>query len=305
MILSHQDRICFRERTQQRTHRTRRQATNHFIFNKIRAGTLLTYLTLSSTFFIQRSVMKKAPAHRRRAQWISLLLLLLLVLYRAPQTTSLLMVPSSRSSLSLASLSSSKSSSVWIPLSSFCSRRLLPSTKSPSKSILCMHLGGHSHSHEHAIPNNSSSSHEKKKPLLPLRQRLSKRPRLVAMILFCALSILGPPLVKTRRLAETDVAAFGVTTAALFLIEPLRKYVKKTVKRLRQLGSSISRHRTAGSGSFFRTDNAADRVTLLGYVRTHVHVLIEFCGQTFEGTCLLTRCFFLVIIYYFMLQWCH
>lgn len=118
---------------------------------------------------------------------------------------------------------------------------------------------GHSHSHSHSHVDHQQSSTSTPK------QARFKRRRLYAMLLFCGLAILGPPLARHKTLANSDIAAFSLTSTALFLLEPLRRQVKYIIKRFRNLGQGIAKHSTPLTAQyFFKNENAGDRVTLLG-----------------------------------------
>ena len=127
--------------------------------------------------------------------------------------------------------------------------------------VLSMHMGhSHSHHHHHPEPLNSTSQ-----TVASQQPAWMKRGRISALLLFSALAILGPPLVRHRALANKDVAAFMLTASSLFLLEPLRDQVKHILLRIRQLGDGISRHSRPISPKYFlKNESAADRVTLLG-----------------------------------------
>ncbi|KAI2503638.1 hypothetical protein MHU86_10834 [Fragilaria crotonensis] len=84
-----------------------------------------------------------------------------------------------------------------------------------------MHMG-HSHTHQHS---HSSTGGIRPAATIavsqqPPQQQLpvwAKRRRISALLLFCAIAILGPPLARHRQLANSDVAAFVLTATSLFL----------------------------------------------------------------------------------------
>lgn len=141
-----------------------------------------------------------------------------------------------------------------------------------TRSTLSMHMG-HSHAH-HDHHEVSSSKTASKVPVW------AKRRRIAALLLFCAMAILGPPLARHRALSNKDVAAFLVTSTSLFLLEPIRDQVKHTLGRIRQLGDGISRHSGPISPRyFFKNESAADRVTLMGAI---VNLFLS-AGKFFVG----------------------
>lgn len=131
----------------------------------------------------------------------------------------------------------------------------------PRKIALAMHLGhSHSdHSHENELVNGAAS------PAKPLH----KKRRRLAIFLFAALAILGAPLARKRSIGRADVAAFVMTSAALSMFDAVRREVKHAITKIRGFRDGIAKHSSpidAGTlwNYFFRNDNAADRVTLLG-----------------------------------------
>lgn len=131
-----------------------------------------------------------------------------------------------------------------------------PNQRDASRQLF-MHLG-HSHEHHHHVESTVATS----SPALPQGWQWVRRRRLIAMIVFCAVAILGPPLKHPFR---SRLAAFFVTTSALVAAEPIRNYILSAIARIRSLGEGISKHSTPITASYlFQNKNAADRVTLLG-----------------------------------------
>jgi len=129
-----------------------------------------------------------------------------------------------------------------------------------------MHMG-HSHSHNHAVQHGSSSSAiSTSSSSSSTTKPVNAGKRRVALFLFSALAILGPPLVRKGRLAQPDVIAFALTSTTLALVETtIRREIKHVLTRIRQLGHGIRKHSTPlDTKFFFQNDNAADRVTLVG-----------------------------------------
>jgi hypothetical protein len=140
------------------------------------------------------------------------------------------------------------------------------SSHSTKSSSLSMHMG-HSHSHNHAVQHGSSSSAiSTSSSSSSTTKPVNAGKRRVALFLFSALAILGPPLVRKGRLAQPDVIAFALTSTTLALVETtIRREIKHVLTRIRQLGHGIRKHSTPlDTKFFFQNDNAADRVTLVG-----------------------------------------
>jgi hypothetical protein len=138
-------------------------------------------------------------------------------------------------------------------------------TRQRQLQVVSMHMMGHSHSHHH----HHHDIHETTTALVgPSQQQIQLRRRRVALLIFCALAILGPPYWKHRALSEADIACFSVSAFALWAVDPVRREIKAMIRKLRDWSHGISKHSTGTSPwSFFQSNTAADRVTLLGCVR--------------------------------------
>ena len=168
------------------------------------------------------------------------------------------------------------------------------------QSTISMHMG-HSHSHhdhrQETTGTSSSSSSSSTVLSNPNAQR-NRRRRLAAMLIFCAVAILGPPYWKHRALSEADIACFSVSAVALWAVGPVREQIKGMIRKLRDWSHGISRHSTGTSPwSFFQSNTAADRVTLLGYV-----LLLE---ATFVCFSLFPKGIHLYYSGCYLLQCCH
>jgi hypothetical protein len=138
-------------------------------------------------------------------------------------------------------------------------------------SSLHMHMG-HSHAHhDHDHHPNNNGSMTQEQPSHRWQFVVMRRRRLIAMIVFCAVAIFGPPFVLrqphqiVKQQLQARFAAFLVTTSAIVAAEPIRNYILSTIERIRLLGAGISKHSTPITASYlFQNKNAADRITLLG-----------------------------------------
>mmetsp|Transcript_14893 Transcript_14893/g.21059 ORF Transcript_14893/g.21059 Transcript_14893/m.21059 type:complete len:638 (+) Transcript_14893:168-2081(+) len=168
--------------------------------------------------------------------------------------------------------------------SSPCRRPL--HTSSARSSTLSMHMG-HSHSHHHHHDHNDNDNEVASGG----RKRLAihKRRRKIALFVFAAMAILGPPLARTRTLGRADVAAFVVTSTCLTFFDAVRKEVKYAINKIKNFKDGILKHSTPITAKyFFRNENAADRVTLLGGIINLVLSLGKFVvGVTCHSSALI------------------
>jgi cation diffusion facilitator family transporter len=143
-----------------------------------------------------------------------------------------------------------------------------------------MHMG---HSHSSNIHDHSDSETPvkvRKDPAVIQRQRR----RRAAMVIFCALCTLGPSLARFQALRKFDLIAFGVTCTLLASFDKLKREVSSITTKLSLWRDGFVRHSPkpepgAGKFKFFQTENAADRVTLVGVVIN----LVLSCGKFVIG----------------------
>ena len=93
----------------------------------------------------------------------------------------------------------------------------------------------------------------------------SRRP---ARVVFAALAILLPALIRNRCLSRADLTAFLVTSLALSVFDGVRREVNHGLGRIRRLKEGWDRHspplEELSPRKMLSEENAADRVTLLG-----------------------------------------
>jgi cation diffusion facilitator family transporter len=155
---------------------------------------------------------------------------------------------------------------------------------------MTMHLG-HSHSHHHHHGHDHADSGAVQPPMPTTRAGRFLRfvTRRTARIAFAAVAILGPALLRNRRLSRTDVGVFAATATTLALADSVRREVLRIVAKVRALREGMARHSTPlvdPREIFSKNDDdgssSADRVTLLGVV---VNLLLSV-GKAIVGiTC--------------------
>ena len=147
-----------------------------------------------------------------------------------------------------------------------------------------MHGGhGHSHAHhehEHAggkavnfdeVPASVAIGREVS---LSTWGRLLRSPKRKSFqVIFAALVVFGPALVRWRPLAKQDMCIFLVVASTLSIFDSGRRTARRVIQRAKSLQESLLKHTTPLTRKyFFKNENAADRVTLLGVV---VNVLLS------------------------------
>jgi len=149
------------------------------------------------------------------------------------------------------------------------------------------HSHSHHHHHDHTDDDNDDSDNNKVGG--KRRNAIHKRRRKIALFVFAAMAILGPPLVRTRTLGRPDIAAFVATSTCLTFFDAVRKEVKYAISKIKNFKDGIVKHSTPITAKyFFRNENAADRVTLLGGIINLVLSLGKFAvGVTCHSSALI------------------
>jgi len=145
-----------------------------------------------------------------------------------------------------------------------------------------MHLG-HSHSHNH-----HGHEHAVEPPRPPPTTRAGKFVRLAtrrtARIVFAAIAILGPALIRNRRISRSDVGIFVVTSSVLTLVDAIRREVIRVFTKLRALKQGMDKHSTplVDVAEIFNNESSADRVTVVGVV---INLLLSVGKAVVGVTC--------------------
>ena len=129
---------------------------------------------------------------------------------------------------------------------------------------------GHSHSHHEHLHVNDDNLNNK---IVFRSQGLSTwgkttviagRP-LFRSLLVGGIVILLPALMKTKRLGKQELGIFTIVSSVLGLLDIGRLESKKLLQKIRNFQNSLVKHTTPLTRKyFFKNENAADRVTLLG-----------------------------------------
>ena len=188
--------------------------------------------------------------------------------------------------------------------------RLVPTTRRMllKQQTLCMHMG-HSHSHHtHDHDHNHDHGHDhghheddefsfvsgarldQPLPLSSWGRFLNpgqwfrhKREKL-----FLAALMVVVPAMMRRRFSKLDLGAFVGIAAVLSVFDTLKYATKKWISKVQLLQQSVVKHSTPLTRSyFFKNNNAADRITLLGvYINIFLSVIKFFGGIMFHSAVL-------------------
>ena len=147
---------------------------------------------------------------------------------------------------------------------------------------MTMHFG-HSHSHHHH--DHDQVSQPPAPPTTPAGKFLRFITRRTARIAFAAIAILGPALVRNRRLSRSDVGIFALTSTVLTLADGVRREVIRIVSKIQALRDGMAKHSTplVDPREIFKNgESSADRVTLLGVV---INLLLSVGKAVVGVTC--------------------
>lgn len=135
-----------------------------------------------------------------------------------------------------------------------------------------MHMG-HSHTHNHHHHGDDTTSTKAVVKKIPMKRKITR-------ILFAAVVTLLPPLLlKQRRINRINTALFVLTSTALSFTERLRTEVQGLLLKAQTWRAGFIKH---APPLYFQTDNAADRVTLVGVI---INLLLSI-GKAIVGiTC--------------------
>ena len=105
---------------------------------------------------------------------------------------------------------------------------------------MTMHFGhSHSHHHHHGHDHADNSSSKAVQPPPPPTTKTGKFLRFItrrtARIAFAAIAILGPALLRNRRLSRSDVGIFAVTSTVLTLVDAIRREIIRIVSKIQAL----------------------------------------------------------------------
>lgn len=187
--------------------------------------------------------------------------------------------------------------------------RLVPTTRRKllKQQTLSMHMG-HSHSHHtHDHDRNHDHGHDhdhhedefsfvsvarldQPLPLSSWGRFLNPRQwfRHKREKLFLAALMVVIPAMMRRRFTKLDLGAFVGIAAVLSVFDTLKYATKKWISKVQLLQQSVVKHSTPLTRSyFFKNDNAADRITLLGvYINVFLSVTKFFGGIMFNSAVL-------------------
>jgi hypothetical protein len=163
--------------------------------------------------------------------------------------------------------------------------------KHVSKTSLSMHMGhshGH-HEHDHNEDQKTSTGPELSfssfGQLLRPKETLLKRPQ--GKIFLAALIVLIPALIR-KRFSRIDAGVFLVSAVTLSVFDNFKSGVKQYISRIKMFQESLVQHSTPITRKyFFKNENAADRVTLVGvYINVILSITKFFGGIAFNSAAL-------------------
>jgi len=157
------------------------------------------------------------------------------------------------------------------------------------RSKMIMHRGhdhthNHDHSHKIVTPNDSLLDESKVankyegRPISSFGSVMSLTERPAVRIIFAAFLVLIPAFLR-RKLGKLDAILFGVTVGTLSAYDSARTVIKSWIGKMKLLQSRLAKHSTPlNKNYFFKNENAADRITLLGVVINVMLSVAKFIG---------------------------
>lgn len=100
-------------------------------------------------------------------------------------------------------------------------------------------------------------------------QLVSHRGKAISILFAAAATLLPALFVRKRRINQTDVALFAITSTALSFADKMRSETKYLLDKAKSIRDGFIKHAPTtinASKYLFNNDNAADRVTLVGVV---------------------------------------
>jgi len=147
---------------------------------------------------------------------------------------------------------------------------LRPTLRRRSVGTLQMH-GGHDHNHAHSHAGASAVPLS----LSQLGTLLQPRPKARLNFLLSSVIVLVPMLVSKRWPVKADFLFFLLSATVLTFFDSAKFTLKTYVEKVQRIRASLVRHSTP---VFFKAENAADRVTLLGVVVNVLLSVSKFLG---------------------------
>lgn len=87
------------------------------------------------------------------------------------------------------------------------------------------------------------------------------------------------PIIIRRRLTKLDLSVFSVLATSLFFFDSAKRSVKRGLTKIKKFQQSMLKHSLPLTRAyFFKNENAADRVTLLGVWINIILSIIKFTG---------------------------
>jgi hypothetical protein len=165
---------------------------------------------------------------------------------------------------------------------------------------LSMHMGhshshhhhghGHDHSHDHDHHDEEEDDEIRREKMMQgpelsfslfgqiLRPKNTLLRRPLGKIVLAALIVAAPALIR-KKFTRFDAGAFAVLSTALTAFDSIRFALKKWISRVKLFQEGLVKHSTPITRQyFFKNENAADRITLLGVYINVILSVVKFVG---------------------------
>lgn len=146
--------------------------------------------------------------------------------------------------------------------------------------LLSMHMHHtHDHGHLHDDDHDHGLSFSIKEVFEQFKdpRRLIQQPRSRVMIIAGAVLVISS--IIRKKLTRMDGIIFGVFAISLSVFDSFKSAVKQWISKMMMLKNGIMKHSTPISKNyFFKNENLADRITLLGVAVNIVLSISKFLG---------------------------
>ena len=146
-----------------------------------------------------------------------------------------------------------------------------------SKHDYTMHIG-HNHHHHHGSQTHIQLESSESSKLSLFEKIKSYMLQHYLRIIISTILIAIPSLIR-RKFTKLDFGIFVLVASGLTVVDTVKSTIKESINKLKLFHKSVLKHSTPITKNyFFKNENAADRITLLGVFINIILSVIKFIG---------------------------